>query len=402
MNEEMRKALEEMLSTFKSGLKEGISKEEMAAGIDALKKDIEKKLDNALSKEDLAKAMEDFSLEISKDLEKFKTTTKVGNGAMITKELFDKAVEDFGKSGKATMTINKEAAAFTTANVTSGTHALSYEVVPGISAAPREPNAVLPELLKGMTSSRTIYWINRKNEDGGSAFIGEGVLKPLKDWEYGEESSLAKKVAVRAKVSREMLKDFAGFQTDMTNLLNVDLMEEIEDVLLTGTLSTTVPAGVLTVAGGYVTTALDDQVSLPNLADAIRATILQMRLLKYKPNVVFINPTEGALLDMLKDASGNYIRVQVAGILRTVRVIETLSIPAGNFLVMDVSKWVVKMLEGVTLEFGLDGDDFSKNMISVICEARLHSYYNSIDAGAFVYEDFATVLAAIEKPLIVA
>ena len=197
-----------------------------------------------------------------------------------------------------------------------------------------------------------------------------------------------------------MLKDFAGFQADMTNLLNVDLMEEIEDVLLTGTLSTTVPAGVLTVAGGYVTTALDDQVSLPNLADAIRATILQMRLLKYKPNVVFINPTEGALLDMLKDASGNYIRVQVAGILRTVRVIETLSIPAGNFLVMDVSKWVVKMLEGVTLEFGLDGDDFSKNMISVICEARLHSYYNSIDAGAFVYEDFATVLAAIEKPLI--
>ena len=165
MNEEMKKALEEMLTTFKSGLKEGISKEEMAASIDTLKKDIEKKLDNALSKEDLAKAMEDFSLEISKDLEKFKTTTKVGNGAMITKELFDKAVEDFGKSGKATMTITKEAAAFTTANVTSGTHALSYEVVPGINAAPREPNAVLPELLKGMTSSRTIYWINRKNEE---------------------------------------------------------------------------------------------------------------------------------------------------------------------------------------------------------------------------------------------
>jgi hypothetical protein len=113
---------------------------------------------------------------------------------------------------------------------------------------------------------------------------------------------------------------------------------------------------------------------------------------------VFLSPTEGALLDLIKDKNGNYIKIQVEGVLRTLQVVETTAIPSGYFLLMDTSKWVVKMLEDVMVEFGRDDDDFSKNMMTVICEARLHSYYDSIDVGAFIYEDFATVISAIEKP----
>ena len=36
-------------------------------------------------------------------------------------------------------------------------------------------------------------------------------------------------------------------------------------------------------------------------------------------------------------------------------------------------------------------------MVTVIAEMRLHSYQNSIDAGSVIYDDFATVQAALEK-----
>jgi len=398
MDEELKKALGIMLEKFKSELPAGVSKEEMVTGIDALKQEIEKKFAATLSKEDLQKEMEEFSRKISADLEKMKpTVSEKAEG--ITKEAFEKIQKEFAASNKSVYTV-KSAAAFSSANAGDAAGELfGRETVAGIQSAPREANVILPALLKGKTKARLIEWVNRINEDGGSAFIGEGVLKPLKDWDYDLESSTAKKIAVRAKVPTEMLNDFTEFRSDLNRILTIDLMEVIEDKLLTDTLSSTTVAGIATVASGYTTTALDDLVELPNFVDAIRASMLQMRLLNYKPNVVFLNPTENALLDLIKDKNGNYIKIQVEGVLRTLRVLETTAIPAGYFLLMDTEKWIVKMLEDVMVEFGRDDDDFSKNMMTVICEARLHSYYNSIDVGAFIYEDFATVIAAIEKPV---
>lgn len=391
--EEMKAVLDE----FRAGLPKGISEADVTKAVEAKVSEIEKRFEGNVTKEDLQKEMENFSRKITADLEKFKPTESAKNEG-ITKEAFEKIQKEFTASNKSVYTV-KAAAAFSSANAGDAAATLfGRETVAGIQEVPREANVILPALLKGSTKARLIEWVNRINEDGGSAFIGEGVIKPLIDWDYDLESSTAKKIAVRSKVPTEMLNDFAEFRADLSRILTIDLLEVIEDKLLTDTLSSTTVAGIATVASGYTTTALDDLVDLPNFVDAIRASMLQMRLLRYKPNIVFLSPTEGALLDLIKDKNGNYIKIQVEGVLRTLKVVETTAIPSGYFLLMDTSKWIVKMLEDVMVEFGRDDDDFSKNMMTVICEARLHSYYNSIDVGAFIYEDFATVISAIEKP----
>ena len=108
---------------------------------------------------------------------------KTENG-VITKEKYEEIKKAFDASNKATFTINKVAAAFGSANAgDAATYLYGVEHIAGIQAAPREENVILPALLKGSTKARTIEWVNRINEDGGSAFIGEGILKPLKDWE---------------------------------------------------------------------------------------------------------------------------------------------------------------------------------------------------------------------------
>ncbi len=398
MDEQMKIALNEALETFKAGLPKGISEKEYNERFDAFKTEIEKKFEGIVTEKILTAKFEEFSRELAKDLEKFKPQSEKED-VFVSKETFEKVQSAFQKSNKGEITV-KAAAAFSSTNAGDAAAPLfGRELVPGIQSTPRQANVVLPALLKGRTSARLIEWVNRINEDGGSAFIGEGILKPLKDWDYDLESSTAKKIAVRAKAPTEMLNDFEGFRQELQMMLSLDLMETIEEKLLTGTLSSTEIAGITTVASSYTTTALDDLVDSPNFVDAIRASMLQMRLLNYKPDVVFINPTEAALLDLIKDKNGNYIKIQVEGVLRTLLVQETTNIPAGYFLLMDTMKWVVKMLEDVRIEFGRDDDDFSKNMMTVICEARLHSYYNSIDVGAFIYSDFATIMAVIEKPV---
>ena len=398
MDEQMKIALNEALETFKAGLPKGISEKEYNERFDAFKTEIEKKIEGIVTEKILTAKFEEYSRELAKDLEKFKPQSEKED-VFVSKETFEKVQSAFQKSNKGEITV-KAAAAFSSTNAGDAAAPLfGRELVAGIQSTPRQANVVLPALLKGRTSARLIEWVNRINEDGGSAFIGEGILKPLKDWDYDLESSTAKKIAVRSKAPTEMLNDFAGFRQELQMMLSLDLMETIEEKLLTGTLSSTEIAGITTVASSYTTTALDDLVDSPNFVDAIRAAMLQMRLLNYKPDVVFINPTEAALLDLIKDKNGNYIKIQVEGVLRTLLVQETTNIPAGYFLLMDTMKWVVKMLEDVRIEFGRDDDDFSKNMMTVICEARLHSYYNSIDVGAFIYSDFATIMAVIEKPV---
>lgn len=322
--------------------------------------------------------------------------TKTKRDPMVAKQTFEKFVTDINEKKSASFVV-KTAAAMTSANITSGTHLTTYEFDTTIHEAPREQRLIFDLLNKGVTASKTIYWTNRANKDGGSGFIGEGVLKPLIDWEYAEASSTAKKVAVRANFSREMLQDIPVFNQDVNYMLTNDLWEEIDNELLTQTESSTLIKGLIPVATSYTTTSLDNLVKYPNKADAVRAGMLQMRLLNMMPNVVVMNPSDAALLDLTKDENGRYLKIELDGILKQLKVYENTQVTAGYFLLLDTAKWTVKIMDDITVETGLNSDDFSKNMISVICEARLHSYMPDVYAGAVFYDDFATIIEALRE-----
>ena len=322
-------------------------------------------------------------------------SNKIENAKGITAKQHADFVSDYEKNGKASMTI-KSAAAFTTANI-GGTHLTSYEVDSTIHEAPTKQPLLMTLLNKGMTAARTIFWANRKNKDGGSAFIAENTIKPLLDWDYTEESSTAKKISVRVNVSKETLKDFAQFQQEVNFLITNDLRLKLDSELLSQTESSTNIKGLIPSASSYTTTALDGTVVVPNRADAIRAAMLQMRLLEMMPNVVVLNPADYALLDLAKDANGRYLKIEIDGVLKQLQVYENTVITAGYFLLLDTSKWNVKTYEDLTIETGLSGEDFQNGMVTVIADMRLHSYSPDVYAGAVFYDDFATIIAALEN-----
>lgn len=292
----------------------------------------------------------------------------------------------------------KDAALMTTTNAKPAIEAWNVEVDRTIHATTEEANAIYPRLAKGSTSSPIIKWVNRVDKEGGAAFIEEGAMKPLEDWNYETETSEAKKIAVSCKVSTEMLSDAPFMRAEINRLLREDLMKVVDEKLLTGTGSSGEIKGITVGAAGYTSSDLDDKITTPNYADAIRAAILQLWMLNYTPNILFVNPVDKAMIDLTKDTTGRYISSELMAIMRGLTIIETTRIEKGKFLLMDSSKWTVRPYEALRLEYGWENDDFRKNLVTVIAEMRLHSYHSDVDNGSIVYAEFATVMAALEKP----
>lgn len=303
-----------------------------------------------------------------------------------------------GQAAGVEMQIKGDAALMTTTNAKPAINLFNVEIDRTIHEAPREADAIYSRLVKGATASQTISWVNRKDKDGGAAFIEEGALKPLKDWQYETETSTVKKVAVSCKVSTEMLTDAPFMRGEIERLLRQDLMSVVNEKVLTGTGTGAEIKGVTQDAAGYTSSDLDDKIENPNYADAVRAAVLQLRMLNYRPDTLFINPVDNAVIDLTKDTTGHYLATEMRALVSGITIVETANIAKGKFLLMDTSRWMLRPYENLRLEYGLENDDFRKNLVTVIAEMRLHSYQNSIDKGSLVYADFATVLAALEKP----
>jgi len=77
-------------------------------------------------------------------------------------------------------------------------------------------------------------------------------------------------------------------------------------------------------------------------------------------------------------------------------VIETNSITAGEFLVGDFRKFYIKDREAMSIQMGYDGNDWTKNLVTIIAEKRLVSYVKKNDEAAFVTDTFTDGINFLE------
>jgi uncharacterized protein (UPF0548 family) len=91
----------------------------------------------------------------------------------------------------------------------------------------------------------------------------------------------------------------------------------------------------------------------------------------------------------LMDANGQHL-------VANLPVITSSYMAAGTYLVGDFSKSNVRVREGVNMQVGYVNDDFQRNMVTILAEARLVHYVKANDVNAFVYGDISTDIAAID------
>ena len=227
--------------------------------------------------------------------------------------------------------------------------------------------------------------------EGDPAAQTQGSSKAQVDFDITMKDAAAQYIAGYVRISRQMLDDIPA----MTSFLQSRLLEKYliaEDAqLLSG--NGTAPnlqgiTGVATAATGAATVDVEQLVQ----------AIAQLESTNYSATGILVNPLDWAAIMNTKNTNAAYSlpastvvttdgSVSIAGI----PLYKSTAIAVDKFLVGDWSMGAqIMQNQGISVQFSeMDGDNFTKNLITVRVEARiaLPIYY----AGAFVYGDFGNV-----------
>jgi HK97 family phage major capsid protein len=251
----------------------------------------------------------------------------------------------------------------------------------------------------GTTTSKYVVYITQTNAIGAD-WTAESEAKSLFAPTYEEVSEEVKKVAGTIKISKEMLSDLAFIQSE----INTDLMEaiaaQIEDSLINGGGGSEIN-GLLGYAQTFAAGSFAGAIVNANETDVIRVAIAQIQSANFEPTHVVLNPNDVAKMQLTKTNTGEYtfpmFLVDAMGVqtVANLPIVSSTNIAAGTFLVGDMTKSNVRVREDINMQVGYVNDDFQRNMVTILAEARLVHYVKANQVFAFVTGDFTTAKAAI-------
>jgi HK97 family phage major capsid protein len=251
--------------------------------------------------------------------------------------------------------------------------------IPGIIANPDRVLTIRDVLPTGRTSSNLVEF-TRENvftNNAGAQYASparENVTKPESGITFTLASAPVVTLAHFIPVSRQVLDDAPQLQSYVNSRLTFGLKLEEEDQLLNGSGTSGNLSGILT-SGNFV--AYNRAVSGDTRLDTIRRAIEQAALSEFTADTVVLNPTDWARIELTKATDGQYIMANpmdaMAPRIWGKRVVATNSIAAGTFLVgamtMGAQIWD-RMDAAVQISYE-DGDNFKKNMATLLAEERL-------------------------------
>ena len=285
----------------------------------------------------------------------------------------------------------------------TGNIALSV-LEPGVNKIARPIRRIREISNVGSTTSKFVTYIQQTQQVAPGAeeslWVNEAGPKFNGEVKYEEVSEEVKKIAAYIKVSKEMLADLSFVRSE----INTELMEAIEqniDLSLVNGAGGNDLNGLLSVAPSFNAGSFANAVPSANISDLIRIAKAQIQAANFEPTHVVLNPEDVAKIELTKTSTGEYsypafwdANMRVAGLI----VVSSNNITAGTMIVGDFSKFNIKFREDMNMSVGYENDDFTRNMVTILCEARLVAYVKGNDVNAFVQSDITTDIAAITAP----
>ena len=271
----------------------------------------------------------------------------------------------------------------------------------------RKRYGILENVNTGATDSKFVTYVQQTAESG-TDWTREAGAKTEGEPTWSEISEEVKKIASYVKVSKEMLEDLSFIRGEINNDLMEGVRTGIENALLNGAGGNSIKGlldasmGLPTFGAGVFSLAIQDA----NISDLLRCVKAQIEAVNFTPTHVVLNPQDIATIQLTKGSDSTYtypmyLPTQSGDgemIIAGMRVISSTYMTAGNYLVGDLSKVNVKFRNNINMSVGLDADDFTRNMITILAEARLVSYVKNNQKPAFVYGEIETDIALILAP----
>lgn len=380
-------ALEKQINDLKESLAEE-RKDQMKALNEALKQyglAIEK-----LNKENNSNSLTSHASDIRKSLEENKANLE--------------ALKDVDKSkaGTAGFSFKAVGPMLESSNISGGNVPVEQRIA-GLNLIATRKVRLYDLFAKGAATSNIISWVYQANREGAAGGTAEGDTKNQIDFDLVVASQAVVKRTAYIKVSTEMLDDIDFIESEIRNELMRMLMLDVELTSYSG--NGTAPAlnGIRTVATAFAAGTFALTVDNANEVDVLTVAKNQIALANQDvPNAILMNPSDVTKFKLLKVSSTDRRYVErlmyIAGNMTVdgTPIIETTLVTAGTYLVGNFDLSVLYQMNGVMINIGLDGNDWTKNMRTIIAEWRGALVTKNNNRTAFVKGTFSTDIAALE------
>ena len=241
----------------------------------------------------------------------------------------------------------------------------------------------------------TVYYTDRTTTTRNAATRNEAADAPESAIAWTRRSIAMEKILDSIPLTHEAMLDVDGLTAEVMMFIQNNMRLAIDTQMWEGNDAAPNWAGIYAAYATNFTQALAvgatvDKVDDANIYDLIATLatyIANGKESKYDANVVFANPRDILKGRMIKDANGNYIIPpfvsrdgnQVAGTV----IVPSAAVTANTLAIGDARHVRYYDVEGINLEFGLDADDFSKDLITLKGRKRGNLLLKTADATAF-------------------
>lgn len=402
IKEDVKKSIDESKKTI-DDLNAEISGLAKNADIDELKKKTESLETSMKEKTETIKKMGERLTEINKTtVNKTGTLKELIFNALVEK-IGDNTLEDLKSTSDKQYLSIKAADTIFRANLQNGSGYLT-EYERGVTNIQRA-TPFMRELVFGSTISMPYAeWVEELEGEGGADMTAEGDKKPNMDVKWETQRATVRKIAVITKITKETLADIHFAAEEIARSLTESvLMKEDRQILMGDGIGQNYK-GVMAYAPTFTVSATENKSYYKSVANATRLDVLLTAIgiiqsHEFMPNTITVNPNDARLMDMVKDSTGNYIMSPFSTSksvdLQGMTIKGFNGIPEGTFIVGDMTKSNYRIREDITLEFGLENDDFSRNLITILAELRGVHYIKNNHKNAFLQGKFSDAIEMI-------
>ena len=265
----------------------------------------------------------------------------------------------------------------TDANGSAGDLVRSERVQSPMQFLPDRQLTIRSLIAPGQTSSSSIEYVQETGFTNNAGMVAEGTLKPESTLKLDLKNAPVRKIAHWFLASAEILSDAPGLRSMIDNRLRYGLAF-VEDVqLLKGDGTGQNLLGIKPQATDYAAPAGLTGFAAPTMIDKLRIAQLQVALALYPADGQVLHPIDWAVIEMQKDGEGRYLIGNPQGTLAPtlwgLPVVPSMAQTVGEFTVgaWRMGAQLFDREQSGVLVSTEDGDNFRRNMITILAEERL-------------------------------
>jgi HK97 family phage major capsid protein len=231
------------------------------------------------------------------------------------------------------------------------------------------------------TTSNAVEFTREATFVNNAAETAESSAKPETDITFNLQTAPVRTIAHWTRISRQLAADAPAVAAYINTRMRYGVDLRVENQLINGNASGANLSGIFHTGNftphGYTAASMSAWVGNPQRFDLIRRVIGDLQAADYPPNAILLNPTDWAVIEVLKDTQGRYLLGNpgsaAAPAIWSIPVIPTNAVTADTFLVgaLDMAA-TIHNRDGVAVALSEeDASNFTTNLVTIRAERRL-------------------------------